>query len=210
MSAHHAPDWVPHREGTGAKHDGILATWLSLISFTFFLATFVAANVYLRACSPDQFNVDFGAQADLPSFTVIALLLAGFLAYFAGTSWKAGKRKAFVGFMVALTLVFFVYTALQMYLIAFTWYLGAGAWTGYIGIYVCQILLAFTIIGFLIANVKYYGDRNEKQMRSLVPATMSIIFYAVVIGLAVLVITNMISIGEFADWCGTKLQQLTN
>lgn len=210
MSAHHAPDWVPHREGTGAKHDGILATWLSLCAFTFFLATFVASNVYLRAWSPEKFNVDFGAQADLPGFTVIALLLAGFLAYFAGTSWKAGKRKAFMGFMVALTLVFFAYTALQMYLIAYTWYLGAGAWTAYLGIYVTQILLAFVIIGMLIAVAKYFGDRNEKQLRSLIPATITVIFYAVVTGLIVLVLTNMMSVGEFADWCGTKLQQMTN
>jgi uncharacterized membrane protein YozB (DUF420 family) len=209
MSAHHAPDWVPQREGTGIKHNGIFATWLALCSFTFFLATFVAANVYLRGWSPEKFNVDFGAQADLPGYTTLVLIVAGLLSIIAGNFWRSGQLGKFKGAMVLVTLAFFVYVVMQIWLIAYTWYLGAAAWTIYLGVYVCQILLTFVCIGFIISIAKYFGDRNEKQLRSLVPAAMSVFLYTVVVGVACLVITDVITVGEFAEWCGTKLQQIS-
>ena len=94
MSAHHAPDWVPARHGTGIKHDGIFATWLSLLSFTFFIATFVASNVYLRGWNPEQFNVSLGYYADLPNYSTLVLLVAGIITFVAGGAYRKGAWKS--------------------------------------------------------------------------------------------------------------------
>jgi uncharacterized membrane protein YozB (DUF420 family) len=206
MSAHHAPDWVPHREGTGIKDNGIFATWLSLIAFTFFLATFVAANVYLRAWSPDKFNVDFGDSANLPYVTTLFLLIAGFIVLLAGSFYKQNKRKAFMGTMVLATIAFFVYGLTEMWLLVDTYYLGAQAWTAYLGIYALQVALALVNIVFIGAIAKHFGDRNDAALRRLVPAAMSVFMYTVVVGISVLLVTDVVSVGQFAEWCGTKLQ----
>jgi uncharacterized membrane protein YozB (DUF420 family) len=208
MSAHHAPDWVPHRSGTGIKHDGTFATWLSILSFTFFLATFVAANVYLRGWAPDKFTVDFGANADLPSYTTIVLLVAGFILLLAGSAYKQNAMKRFQGLMVVASLAFTAYAVMQMWLIVTVWDLGAAAWTTHLGIYVLQFSLALIDLVFIGFIGYYYSNRNDAKLRSVVPAAMSVFIYTVFIGITVLLITDMISIGQFAEWCGTRLKEL--
>jgi len=208
MSAHHAPDWVPHREGTGIKHDGTFATWLSLISFTFFIGTFVAANVYLRGWNPEKFGVDFGANANLPALTTIVLLVAGFILVLAGAAWRNEARKRFQLLMVLATLAFSAYAVMLMWLMVYTWDLGAAAWTTNLGIYFLQFVLALVDIAFLAFIGMAFSDRNEKKLQSLVSAGMSVFMYTVLIGLVVLLVTDMISIGEFAEWCGNRLSEV--
>jgi len=208
MSAHHAPDWVPHRNGTGIKHDGTFATWLGLISFTFFIGTFVAANVYLRGWNPEKFTVDFGANADLPSITTLVLLVAGFILVLAGSAWRNHALKKFKVLMVLATLAFTAYAVMLMWLMVHTWYLGAAAWTTHLGIYFLQFILALACIVFIAFIGMAFSDASEKKLRSIVPAAMSVFIYTVLVGVTVLVVTDMIDIGQFAEWCGVRLQEL--
>lgn len=208
MSAHHAPDWVPHREGTGIKDNGVFATWLSLIAFTFFIGTFVAANVYLRGWAPDKFTIDFGANANLPAFTTIFLLVAGFLLLLAGNFFRANQMGKFNVMMVLATLAITGYAAMQLWLMSFVHGLGAHAWTTHMGIYLLQFSLALVCIGFMMAIGKYYSERNIKALNRLVPAALSVFLYTVMTGILTLVITDMISVGEFAEWCGTRIMEL--
>lgn len=205
MSAHHAPDWVPHREGTGIKHDGTFAAWLGLISFTFFMGVFVAANVYLRGWAPEKFTVDYGPYADLPEYTTLILLVAGFFLLLAGAAFRSNAYKRFQALMIVATMAIFGYGISLMWLIVRTYYLGAEAWTLNLGIYACQAILALACIVFMFFTGKQFAERNEKGLRVMVPITLSIFLYTVVTGLAVFLITDVISIAEFAEWCGTKL-----
>jgi heme/copper-type cytochrome/quinol oxidase subunit 3 len=206
MSAHHAPDWVPHREGTGFKHDGTLATWLGLLSYTFFLGVFVAANVYLRGWAPDK----FGGQdyANLPEYSTLVLLLAGLLVTLGGSFWKQGSYKAFQAMMILSTLAFTGYTILLMWLLVHTYDLGPAAWTTNIGIYACQIILAAADLIFLAYIGKYFAERNEKKLRTFVPLAMSMFLYTVIVGITVLLVTEMITVGQFAEWCGNRITEL--
>jgi hypothetical protein len=52
---------------------------------------------------------------------------------------------------------------------------------------------------------KAFSERDEKALKALVPIALSMFMYTVVIGLASLLITDLISVGQFAEWCGTKL-----
>jgi uncharacterized membrane protein YozB (DUF420 family) len=205
MSAHHAPDWVPHRSGTGSKDDGILATWLGLLSFTFFYGTFLAANVYLRGWAPDKFTVDFGANADLPALTTICLLVAGFVVLLAGSFFRNNQYKKFQGTMIIAVLAFFGYAVLQMWLLVDAYYLGTAAWTTHLALYSLQFALALIDIIFILLIGKHFAERNEKALRRLVPAAMSVFMYTVLLGILTLVVTDMITVGQFASWCGEKL-----
>ncbi|ASS76432.1 hypothetical protein CIG75_16690 [Tumebacillus algifaecis] len=208
MSAHHAPDWVPHREGTGIKDNGIFATWLSLISFTFFLATFVAANVYLRGWAPDKFTVDFGPNADLPAITTIILLVAGLLLLLAASFFRSKAMGKFNIMMVLSTLAITAYAVMQIWLLFYTHEQGEHAWTTHMGIYFLQLALSLVCIGFMMAIGKYYSERNIKALNRLVPAALSVFLYTVATGVLTLVLTDMISVGEFAEWCGTRIMEL--
>ncbi|MFD2171839.1 hypothetical protein [Tumebacillus lipolyticus] len=208
MSAHHAPDWVPHREGTGIKDNGVFATWLSLISFTFFFATFVAANVYLRGWAPDKFTVDFGPNADLPAITTIILLVAGFILLLAGNFFRSNAMGKFNVMMILATLAITAYAVMQIWLMVYVHEQGAHAWTTHMGIYLLQLCLALVCITFMMFIGKYISERNIKALNRLVPAAMSVFLYTVITGVLTLVITDMISVGEFAEWCGTRIMEL--
>jgi magnesium-transporting ATPase (P-type) len=209
MSAHHAPDWVPHREGTGIKDNGIYATWLGLIAFTFFFGTFVAANVYLRGWAPDKFTVDFGANADLPAITTLILLATGFILLLAGNFFRSNAMSKFNFMMILATLGMTAYAVTQIWLMVYTHELGPHAWTTHMSIYFLQLGLALTCIAFMMFMGKYFSERNMKALNRLVPAAMSVFLYTVATGVLTLVITDMISVGEFAEWCGTRIMELT-
>lgn len=206
MSAHHAPEWVPDRSGaTGMRDNGIFATWLSLISFTFFFGTFMAANVYLRGWSPDKFTVSFGGNLDLPAVSTLLLIVTGIIVLAAANFFRRDKRKAFQATLVLAVLAYVAQAITQIRLLVFTFGLGPAAWTTSLMIFILQLALSLICIGFLVAIGIYFSDRNEKALRRLVPAAMSVFMYTIIIGVLVLVLTDMITIGQFTQWCGTKI-----
>ncbi|MGZ4031664.1 MAG: hypothetical protein ACXVP5_00890 [Tumebacillaceae bacterium] len=206
MSAHHVPDWVPDRSGgTGVKDNGQFATWLALISFTFFLGTFLAANVYLRGWSPEKFTINFNGDYNLPAITTILLIVAGVIVLAGANAFRKGSWKSFQALMVLSMLVFAALAITQIRLLVFTYGLGPAAWTANLMIYAIQFALSLVCIGFLVAIMKFYSERNEKALRRLVPASMSVFMYTIIIGVIVLVLTDMITVAQFTQWCGTKI-----
>lgn len=206
MSAHHTPAWVPDRSGaTGAKDNGILATWLGLLSFTFFYGVFLAANVYLRGWSPDKFSVNFGGSLDLPATATLIMILAGFITILAVTFYRTGSWKKFQVMMILATIAFSAHAVTEMRLVVKTYSMGAAAWTVDLGAYFLQFVLAVTCVVFLAAIGIKFSERNEKALARLIPAAMSVFFYTIVMGILTLVITDMISIDQFTQWCGTKI-----
>lgn len=206
MSAHHAPEWVPDRSGaTGYKDNGLFATWLGLISFTFFFGTFLAANAYLRGWSPEKFSINFNGNYDLPAITTLILIVAGALVLAGTNAFRKSAWKSFQALMVLSLLVFAGLAITQMRLLVYTYGLGPAAWTANLMIYIIQFLLSVVCICFLVAIGKFYSERNDKALRRLVPAAMSVFMYTIIMGVIVLVLTDMITIGQFTQWCGTKI-----
>jgi len=205
MSAHHAPDWVPERHGSGIKNDGVFATWLSLLSFTFLIGTFVAANVYLRGWNPDVYNVSLGDYANMPYYATLVLLLAGLLSVFAGGAYRAGAWKRLQGLLALVAVAFTAYAVITMKLVTITYDLGPAAWTTLIGVYFLEFLMALVCLWFVMMIGFKFANRNLKSLNSWVPAATSVFLYTVMTGLLCLLVTDVVSVGEFAEWCGIRI-----
>lgn len=195
--------------GPGAKDNGQLAAWLGLISFTFFLVTFVAANVYLRGWRPDVFGVRLPAEVtNLSNFSTLVLIVNGVVLLIAGILFRNSSYRKFLGTMAIGAILYAVNLILQIQLL--TKYIAQGKAVATINgtITGFQILITVVSLAF-IAAVGWYGDgKNGKVLRRLVPGAMAVWMYAVVVGLTVLIITDVVSVSEFAEWCGTRVKEL--
>lgn len=195
--------------GPGAKDNGQLAAWLGLIGYTFFLGTFVAANVYLRGWNPEKFGMGVPANIqNLAYISILVLIVTGALLFFGGVQYRNSQYKKFMGVMSIAALLYAAYLVLQIMLL--NGYLSQGAAIGTINgtVTALQIPITLVSLGF-IAAVGWYGDsKNGKALNRLVPGAMAVWMYAVVVGLAVLLLTEVVTVSQFADWCGTRLQQL--
>lgn len=195
--------------GLGAKDNGQLAAWLGLSSFTFFLGTFVAANVYLRGWKPEIFGKTLPSEIqNLSYLSVVVLLLAGILLLFAGVQFRNSQYKLFQASMAVGALLFAAYLMIQILLLKGYIAQGAAIATVNGAVTGVQILITLTCLA-LIGTVGWYGNsRDVKALSRLVPGAMAVWMYAVVVGLTVLIMTDVVSISEFADWCGTRVTQL--
>ncbi|GAB6936131.1 hypothetical protein JCM14720_20520 [Calditerricola yamamurae] len=196
-------DYTP---GTGIKDNAQLATWLGIIAFTFFFGTFVAANVYLRGWSPEVFNVDFAGKAgDLPYLNTLILLGSAVLALIAGQAFRKRMNGAFIVTLALATLLALAYAVLGGQLVLEMTGLGKAVWTAYLTVYGLHWLLGlFNFILLAVALVFAFAGK-EQALKRLVPTGMSVWLYTAITGLAVFVITDVVSVSEFAEWCGTKL-----
>lgn len=196
-------DYTP---GTGIKDNAQFGTWLGLIAFTFFFGTFVAANVYLRGWSPEVFNVDFAGKAgDLPYLNTLILLGSAVLALIAGQAFRKRANGAFVAALALATLLALAYVVLGAQLIREMVTLGKAVWTAYLTVYGLHWILGLLNFILLAVALAFAFAGKENALKRLVPAGMSVWLYTAISGLAVFVITDVVSVGAFAEWCGTKL-----
>ncbi|MFC4767052.1 hypothetical protein [Effusibacillus consociatus] len=208
MASQHSHLPLPE-PGPGIKDNGQLAAWLGLISYTFFLATFVAANVYLRGWRPEVFGVKVPAEvSNLSYLSTLLLLVTGGILLIAGVLFRNGSYKKFLGTMSIGALLYSGYLLLQIQLLKKYIALGAAIATINATITGFQILITLTSLVF-IAAVGWYGDSKDgKVLRRLVPGAMAVWMYSVVVGLVVMIVTDVVSVSEFAAWCGTRLTEL--
>ncbi|GAX88478.1 hypothetical protein [Effusibacillus lacus] len=195
--------------GPGAKDNGQLAAWLALVSYTFFLATFVAANVYLRGWRPDKFGVNLpGDVTNLHYLSTAVLILTGIVLLVAGILFRNSEYKKFVGTMGIGAVLYSAYLVMQIQLLVKYVKQGAAIATINATITGFEILITLTSLA-LIAAVGWYGDsKNGKVLRRLVPGAMAVWMYAVVVGITVMIVTDVVSISEFAEWCGTRIKEI--
>jgi uncharacterized membrane protein YozB (DUF420 family) len=186
-----------------------LAVWLGLVSFTFFFATAVAANVYLRKWSPDQFTLQLAeGPKEMLWLSVILLLLCGILLLLAGRYFRTDRWTRFNAAMSLVTLCFFAYGLLQVWFIRYLLQQSPQIWTAYVGVAVFQVLLAALSILLLIGAAFYTGFRNKQRLHAWIPAVMNVWLYTVITGIVVIFLTDLMTVSEFADYCGIKLRQL--
>lgn len=195
--------------GPGAKDNGQLATWLGLVSFTFFLATFVASNVYLRGWKPEVFGVPISPEIqNLSYISTLVLIVTGILLMFAGVQFRNSQYKLFRGTMAVGAILYVSYFILQIQLLK--GYIAQGTAIATINAPITAFQMLGTLVSLgMIAAVGWYGDSKDgKVLRRLVPGAMAVWMYAVVVGITVLIITDVVHVGEFAEWCGQKVMEI--
>lgn len=202
---HHAYPPV-YEPGEGMKDNGQLGTWLGLISTLFFIATFVAANVYLRGWSPEVFALS--QSSDLPYMSTLTLLLGAIAALFMGNSFRKRANGAFVAGLLVSAILFAVSMVQEWMLIKEMAALGPAVWTSYVTVYVCQFLmLLISVILFVIA-IGFHFRGNEKALKRFIPASMSVWLFTLMLGIGILLLTNVMTVEQFAEWCGVKFTSI--
>ncbi|GIM46687.1 hypothetical protein DNHGIG_22360 [Collibacillus ludicampi] len=211
MSSEHTVHGVIHEplDPELIHRNARLAVWLGLVSFTFFIATAVASNVYLRKWSPDKFTLQLAeSPKEMLWLSIIVLLVCGILLLLAGGFFRADKWRSFNVAMSLITLCFFAYGLLQIWFIRFLVQQTPQIWTAYVGIAAIQVLLAAVSIILLIWAAFYTGFKNKQRLRAWVPVVMNVWLYTVIVGIVVIFLTDLMTVSEFADYCGVKLKQL--
>jgi uncharacterized membrane protein YozB (DUF420 family) len=184
------------------------ATWLGLVSFTFFYGTAVASNAYLRSWSPEKFKIPTGFAYETPYLATLVLLVIFPVLLLAGRYFKKREWKKLNRTFVVLVPLFVVYADLCFWLMHLLLQQSPQVRTAYFGISILQFGLACLSLVLIAVNGWFSTYRDDEPIRKYFPASMNVWLYTVVSAIVVLVITDVVNFGQFADWCGTKLTQL--
>lgn len=206
MSTEHA--MFERKQGAYVKDDAQLAAWLGLLSFTFFSGTFVAANVYLRGWNPDKFTLKLtGFAANLPYIAMLSLLVAAVLILIGGTFFKKRQYGKFQATLALSAIPLVAYGVMEAWMVVISIQQSVQAATIYATVDGLNVIVAAVAVAMLMAMGWKYSARNEEALIRLVPTAMTVIMYAVLLGLAILLITNVATVGGFMDWCGIPITQ---
>lgn len=201
----HAKGHVAHDENLDHQGNANLAIWLGLLALTFLYATFVASNVYLRGWNPQKFLLQSSLLKDLPYYNTLVLILSGLLLILAGTFFVKNLWRAFT-FTLALTTLSWVAVLLTQFQLMFMFIkYSPQIGTIYGPTAVIQFLLE--VIGLILLAYAgwYVGYGNKKKINQFFPVAMNVWIYTIVSTIVVLWLENVMTIGQFAAWCGQHI-----
>lgn len=204
MSAHPAPQ-IDHHENIDSQGNANLGVWSGLVALTFMTATFVASNVYLRGWSPTKFALKSGVLKDLPYYTVLlsvisALILLGAARFFIKDKWRA--------FSLTLGLATLFYVALAAVQFQLMLRFGhASVQDATIFVPTATIQFCLTLVGVVLLAVAgwYAGFANKAKLNTFFPVAMNVWLYSAMSGIVILLVENVLTVGQFAAWCGQHL-----
>jgi uncharacterized membrane protein YozB (DUF420 family) len=185
-----------------------LATWLGLVGFTFFYGSSVASNVYLRSWSPEKFKLPTGFAYDIPYYATLVLLIIIPFLFLAGRYFKKREWKKLNRTFIVLIPLFVIYADLCFWLMHLLLMQNAQVRTSYFGIAILQFGLACLSLILIAVNGWYSTYKDRDPIRKYFPASMNVWLYTIFSAIVVLFITDIVSFGQFADWCGTKITGL--
>jgi len=201
---HHA------HEDENIDHQGNanLATWLALVAATFTTASFVASNVYLRGWNPGKFNTNFSKQQllqDLPYLDVLMLLVSGVLLMIAAALFRRNRWKAF-NFLLALSTLSYVTVLITQFKLL-VWFAGSTQQVATIYAPTAGIQFIFTLICvILLGFAGWYASYGSKsKINYYFPVFMNVWLYTVLSGVVIVFMENVLTVGQFAAWCGQHL-----
>ncbi|MBX5435973.1 MAG: hypothetical protein IRZ33_01995 [Alicyclobacillaceae bacterium] len=206
MHGAHAGGHPAHDEHIDHQGNANLAVWLGLIALTFTTAAFVAANVYLRGWNPSKFDrVTAGLLKELPYWDTLFLIIAGVLLLIAAPLFVKNRWKAFNGVLALATIAFMVVLVIQFRLmIWFTWASPQVA-TLYAPTAVIEFLLTLLSVILLAVAGWYANFGSKKKINGFFPIAMNVWLYTIISAIVILLVEDVMSIGEFAAWCGQHL-----
>jgi uncharacterized membrane protein YozB (DUF420 family) len=197
---HHADEHIDHQGNAN------LAVWLALSAVTFMSATFVATNVYLKVWTPSKFATHLsGLLQDLPYWVTVFLVLSGLSVVTAGALFLRDKWRAFNGVLAVTTVLYTVVLVLQFRLML--WFAGYNAQvaTIYAPTAIIEFLLILVGVALLAVAGWYASYADKTKINQFFPVAMNVWIYSVLFGIAVLFMENVITVGQFAAWCGQHI-----
>lgn len=202
MNETHVQSSHGHEENIDHQGNANLAVWLGLASLTFFSATFIASNVYLRGWNPSKFTLKNALLKDVPYWDTLLLLVSGILVLVAAIFYTRNKWAAFRGILAITTLS---YTAAALVQLRLT------IWFGHAGKQIATIYTPTAILVFLLAIVSvimlafagwYSSYADKTRINQFFPIGMNVWLYTALFGIVVLLVEDVMTVGQFAAWCG--------
>lgn len=183
-----------------------LAVWLGMVAVTFTSATFVATNVYLKGWSPANFDVPLtGLLHDLPYWVTLVLILCGISVFVSGSLFVRNRWRAFNAMLALMTVLYVVAMILQFRLML--WF--AGQKPQLMTIYTPTAVIEFSLVVVcvaLLAGAGWYASYgNKAKINAFFPVAANVWIYTAMFGIVVLLLENVITIGQFAAWCGQHI-----
>lgn len=209
MADHVLSHTAGHEPAHGHEHDvpkqQNMAIWLGLCALTFFYATFVASNVYLRGWSPAKFAMKQLQIHNLPYLALLDLIACFIVMLVAGSYFKKKRWQALNRSLAVLGLLFVLYALFQFWIIGMFAAMSPQIWTAYMPAGVMQFLLAVTCIVY----IGWVGWRSTLKDKTLLmrtfPLGMNFWMYTVISSVVVYLLTDVMTVGSIAQWCGMHL-----
>jgi uncharacterized membrane protein YozB (DUF420 family) len=146
-----------------------------------------------------------GVLQDLPYWDTLFLILSGLTLLVAGVLFVRDKWRAFNGVLALATIFYVVVLIIQFRLML--WFAGYSQQvaTIYAPTAVIEFLLTLVCVALLAVAGWYasYGDKTK--INQFFPVAMNVWLYSAMFGIVVLLLENVITIGQFAAWCGQHI-----
>jgi len=182
-----------------------MAIWLGLAGLTFFYATFVGSNIYLRGWSPSKFALSQAEVHNLPYYALLDLIAAFITMMIAGALFKQKRWQATNIALAVLGLLVVLYALFQLWIIEMFGGMSAQIWTAYMPSSVIQLLLAIASLIY-IAWIGWRSTlRDKSHFMRIFPLGMNIWMYMFMSNVVVYFLTDVVTIGSFVQWCGMHL-----
>ncbi len=194
-----------HNENIDHQGNANFAVWLGLVSLTFLIATFVACNVYLRGWAPSKFHLGDKVLTNLPYLTVLLAIVSVILLFVAASFFAKDKWRAFNLVLALITLVYIVQVIVEFNLML--WFAGYSKQVATICAPTAIMEFALTVVYVMLLVVAgwYASFANKRKINSFFPVGMNVWLYAAFSNVVILLIENVLSVGQFAAWFGQHL-----
>ncbi|QSO54471.1 hypothetical protein JZ785_12310 [Alicyclobacillus curvatus] len=194
-----------HHENMDPQANANFATWAGLVALTFMTATFVASNVYLRGWSPTKFVLKSALLKDLPYYAVLLSILSAVILLVASQFFTRDKWRAFSLTLALGTLSYVALAAVQFQLMLRFGHASAQSATIYAPTAVIQFALTTVGVVLLAAAGWYTGFANKAKINAFFPVAMNVWLYSAMSGIVILLLEDVLTVGQFAAWCGQHL-----
>lgn len=206
MSAHPSSGLhMNHDENIDHQSNANFAVWCGLVALTFMTATFVASNVYLRGWSPTKFVLNTGLLKDLPYYTVLLSIISAGVLLVASRFFIKDRWRAFSITLAVATIFYIALAAVQFQLMLRFGHVSVQAATIYVPTAVIQFCLTGVGVVLLAVAGWYTGFANKAKINGFFPVAMNVWLYTAMSGIVILLIEDVLTVGQFAAWCGQHL-----
>lgn len=204
MSVHPSPHF-DHHENMDPQANANFGVWAGLVALTFMTATFVASNVYLRGWSPTKFVLKSAVLKDLPYYTVLLSILSAVILLVAARFFIKDRWRAFTVSLALATLFYVALAAVQFQLMFRFGHASIQDATIYVPTAVIQFALTGVGVVLLAVAGWYSGFANKAKLNAFFPVAMNVWLYSAMSGIVILLVEDVLTVGQFAAWCGQHL-----
>ncbi|QSO49002.1 hypothetical protein [Alicyclobacillus mengziensis] len=196
---------LDHHENMDPQANANLAVWGGLVAVTFLTSTFVASNVYLRGWSPTKFVLKSALLKDLPYYAVLLSILSAVILLVASRFFAKDKWRAFSLTLALGTLSYVALAVVQFQLMLRFGHASAQSATIYAPTAIIQFVLTAVGVVLLAATGWYMGFANKAKINAFFPVAMNVWLYSAMSGIVILLLEDVLTVGQFAAWCGQHL-----